>query len=34
LPIIQAVLAEDAVDKPVEMSPYLIEDPEAETIRV
>jgi hypothetical protein len=28
LPIIQAVLAEDAEDKPVQKSPYLVEDEE------
>jgi uncharacterized radical SAM superfamily Fe-S cluster-containing enzyme len=34
LPIIQAVLAEDADVKPVAVSPYLVEEHEEETVRV
>jgi tetraether lipid synthase len=32
LPIIQAVLAEDAEEKPAFVSPYLVETPEEETV--
>jgi hypothetical protein len=34
LPIIQAVLAEDLDEKPVTVSPYLVEEHEQETIAV
>jgi len=34
LPVIQAVLAEDAEEKPAFVSPYLIETSEEETIQV
>jgi hypothetical protein len=34
LPIINAVLAEDADEKPLAVSPYLIEEPEHETVAV
>jgi hypothetical protein len=34
LPIIQAVLAEDADERPVIVSPYLIEDHEEESVTV
>jgi len=34
LPIIQAVLEEDADEKPIVVSPYLIEDREEEVLRV
>ena len=32
LPVIQAVLAEDAEEKPALVSPYLVETPEEETV--
>jgi hypothetical protein len=32
LPVIQAVLAEDAEEKPTFVSPYLVETPEEETV--
>jgi hypothetical protein len=32
LPVIQAVLAEDAEEKPAFVSPYLVETPEEETV--
>ena len=34
LPIIQAVLAEDADEKPVAVTPYLVEEEEQETVTV
>jgi hypothetical protein len=34
LPIIQAVLAEDLDEKPVTVSPYLVEEPENEAVSV
>ena len=34
LPIIQAVLAEDLDEKPVVVSPYLVEEPTEETVSV
>ena len=34
LPIVQAVLAEDADEKPAIVSPYLVETPEEETVSV
>jgi hypothetical protein len=34
LPIIQAVLAEDADEKPITISPYLVEEHEQETVAV
>jgi hypothetical protein len=32
LPVIQAVLAEDAEETPAHVSPYLVETPEEETV--
>jgi hypothetical protein len=32
LPVIQAVLAEDAEDKPVHINPYLVEDEETVSV--
>jgi hypothetical protein len=34
LPIIQAVLAEDSDEKPVTVSPYLVQEHEEESISV